>query len=239
MSYYQPRQYIFDGKSILLNQYDEVNRDRYDQTFEAGVVQNEEPVRESGYDQFNQSNNLAQSNTMGQSTNLQQTNQAATQKEFTENKKTDYKLVPEELIEELKNNYYQQMGYIQNDPEKLYKYFLEFRVKEKKGLRINRRLQPLMKYTNDDVYYSIKHYYQMFLDTIKNGSTMAGSTSKMFLKTMKPQSQNKTMQKTKTNQISDDIMRRLYPRQKKIEENEKNKMNCYDFGGFFIKLLDN
>ena len=62
MSYYQPRQYIFDGKSILLNQYDEVNRDRYDQTFEDGVVQNEEPVRESGYDQFNQSNNLAQSN---------------------------------------------------------------------------------------------------------------------------------------------------------------------------------
>ena len=151
MSYYQPRQYIFDGKSILLNQYDEVNRDRYDQTFEDGVVQNEEPVRESGYDQFNQSNNLAQSNTMGQSTNLQQTKQAATQKEFTENKKTDYKLVPEELIEELKNNYYQQMGYIQNDPEKLYKYFLEFRVKEKKGLRINKRLQPLMKYTNDDV----------------------------------------------------------------------------------------
>ena len=239
MSYYQPRQYIFDGKSILLNQYDEVNRDRYDQTFEDGIVQNEEPVRKSGYDQFNQSNNLAQSNTMGQSTNLQQTNQAATQKEFTENKKTDYKLVPEELIEELKNNYYQQMGYIQNDPEKLYKYFLEFRVKEKKGLRINKRLQPLMKYTNDDVYYSIKHYYQVFLDTIKNGSTMAGSTSKMFLKTMKPQSQNKTMQKTKTNQMSDDIMRRLYPQQKKIEENEKNKMNCYDFGRFFIKLLDN
>ena len=233
MSYYHPRQYIFDGKSILCNQYDEVNRDRYDQTFEDGVVENEDQVRSSSLtntQNFNQ-NRISQQNEP----------QPQQQKEFTETAQKNYTLVPEELIEELKNNYYRQMGYVQNDPDKLYKYFLEFRVKEKKGLRINTRLKPLMKYSNDDVYYSIKHYYQVFLDTLKNGSTMAGSTKFIFKSMMRPQSQNSTLKKTnkQNTQKSDEVMKRLYPRQKQLDENEKNKMNCYDFGGFFIKLLDN
>ena len=87
-----------------------------------------------------------------------------------------------------------------------------------------------MKYSNDDVYYSIKHYYQVFLDTLKNGSTMAGSTKFIFKSMMRPQSQNNTLKKTnkQNTQKSDEVMKRLYPRQKQLDENEKNKMNCYD-----------
>ena len=48
MSY--PRQYIFDGQSILLNKYDDVEEAKYDQNFEDIVIEDEVP-------NMNQSNN--------------------------------------------------------------------------------------------------------------------------------------------------------------------------------------
>ena len=33
-SYYQPRQYILDGKSIILDKYADVEKEKYDQTFD-------------------------------------------------------------------------------------------------------------------------------------------------------------------------------------------------------------
>ena len=41
MSVYQPRQYMFDGNSILLNKYEDVEKEKYDQHFE-DVVEDED-----------------------------------------------------------------------------------------------------------------------------------------------------------------------------------------------------
>ena len=46
MSSYQPRQYLFDGNSILLNKYADVEEQKYDQNFE-DVVEDDPDIKQS------------------------------------------------------------------------------------------------------------------------------------------------------------------------------------------------
>ena len=72
MSY--PRQYIFDGQSILLNKYDDVEEPKYDQNYEDAVIEDEVPNINQSNTNFNQSSNqnFYNSNPMNSQTNYNQ-----------------------------------------------------------------------------------------------------------------------------------------------------------------------
>ena len=172
MSY--PRQYIFDGQSILLNKYDDVEEAKYDQNFEDIVIEDDVPNVNQSNNNFNQSTNqnFYNTNPMNSQTNYNQNmnqtgmsqneynqsqnnfNQTKYQNNPQENNQVNYQLIPEQLFQNLKDEYYRQKGYMQTNPDELFKFFLSYRVKEKKHLKINKRIQPLLNYSNDDVNFA-------------------------------------------------------------------------------------
>ena len=302
MSY--PRQYIFDGQSILLNKYDDVEEPKYDQNYEDAVIEDEVPNINQSNTNFNQSSNqnFYNSNPMNSQTNynqnmnqtgmsqtnynqnmnqtgMSQTNYNQSQNNFNqtnysntnqfyqtkyqnnpqENNQVNYQLIPEQLFQNLKDEYYRQKGYMQTNPDELFKFFLSYRVKEKKHLKINKRIQPLLNYSNDDVNYSIQHYNKIFMENLQ--SQMNGYSTQYYSSNNYPSNQFKTQNMNKTNnafssfvdyfggtgqsvensfkpKFTNETMRRLYPKQKEIEQREESKMNVSDFQSFFSKLLD-
>ena len=288
MSY--PRQYIFDGQSILLNKYDDVEEAKYDQNFEDIVIEDEVPNMNQSNNNFNQSTNqnFYNTNPMNSQTNynqnmnqtgmsqneynqsqnnFNQTNYSNTNQFYQtkyqnnpqENNQVNYQLIPEQLFQNLKDEYYRQKGYMQTNPDELFKFFLSYRVKEKKHLKINKRIQPLLNYSNDDVNYSIQHYNKIFMENLQ--SQMNGYSTQYYSSNNYPSNQFKTQNMNKTNnafssfvdyfggtgqsvensfkpKFTNETMRRLYPKQKEIEQREESKMNVSDFQSFFSRLLD-
>ena len=153
-----------------------------------------------------------------------------TQSEFKLDDNEDYKLIPQTLILNLKDEYTKQKGYMQTNAEELFKFFLNYRVQENKGIKINKKIKPLMKYSNGDINYSIEYYNKFFLDDLQ--SQINRYSEKYNIN----QKQNSEKDKAK---FTKETMRRLYPNQKELDEIEEKEMNVNNFQKFFSKLLDN
>ena len=153
-----------------------------------------------------------------------------TQSEFKLDDNEDYKLIPQTLILNLKDEYTKQKGYMQTNAEELFKFFLNYRVQENKGIKINKKIKPLMKYSNGDINYSIEYYNKFFLDDLQ--SQINRYSEKYNIN----QKQNSEKDKPK---FTKETMRRLYPNQKELDEIEEKEMNVNNFQKFFSKLLDN
>jgi hypothetical protein len=279
MSVYQPRQYMFDGNSILLNKYEDVEKEKYDQHFEDVVEEDPNIQQSNNYfktkdlnnpellntklsntnEQIGESQNQFNPNQTGFSqTKYQNPNQTGfsqtkyqnpnqTQSQLQEN----YQLIPQPLYENLRDEFYRQKGYMQTNPDVLFKFFLNYRVQEKKGLTINRRIQPLMQYSNDDINFSIQHYNKIFMENLQsqiNGySTQYNSKNYQSTQSINPYSNfvnyfggtGQSVENSFKPKFTNETMRRLYPKQIEIEKREESKMNVSDFPCFFSKLLDN
>ena len=280
MSSYQPRQYLFDGNSILLNKYADVEEQKYDQNFE-DVVEDDPDIKQStNYFKTKDLNNpellntqlSGKNNETGQNqfspnqTGFSQTkyqNPNQTQSQFQEKNQDNYQLIPQQYFENLRDEFYRQKGYMQTNPDVLFKFFLNYRVQEKKGLKINKRIQPLMIYSNDDINYSIQHYNKIFMENLQ--SQMNGYSTQYNSNNYPSNQFNSNYNMRQTNQtnnnfssfvnyfggtgqnvenafkpkFTNETMRRLYPKQIEIEKREESKMNVSDFNNFFRKLLDN
>ncbi len=266
-SYYQPRQYILDGKSIILDKYADVEKEKYDQTFDdvvesqnfnanSQINQSQNPTNQNFNNNNSTMNNLINDyyynsqNPYNNNTNYNQSNLKQTgfsENPNVENQKTQYNLVPQILIENLQNYFYRQKGYMPTNPDSLFKYFLDFRVQKAKGLRINKQINELLNYSDDDVLYSIKELNRVMMENLNNGSRSTNPSS-FYFKTGEGQNIDTRINYFQptglevTNQFkpkfTKDTMRRLYPKQKQLEDNEKNRLNCYDFQSYFPKLLD-
>ena len=280
MSSYQPRQYLFDGNSILLNKYADVEEQKYDQNFE-DVVEDDPDIKQStNYFKTKDLNNpellntqlSGKNNETGQNqfspnqTGFSQTkyqNPNQTQSQFQEKNQENYQLIPQQYFENLRDEFYRQKGYMQTNPDVLFKFFLNYRVQEKKGLKINKRIQPLMIYSNDDINYSIQHYNKIFMENLQ--SQMNGYSTQYNSNNYPSNQFNSNYNMRQTNQtnnnfssfvnyfggtgqnvenafkpkFTNETMRRLYPKQIEIEKREESKMNVSDFNNFFRKLLDN
>ena len=280
MSSYKPRQYLFDGNSILLNKYADVEEQKYDQNFE-DVVEDDPDIKQStNYFKTKDLNNpellntqlSGKNNETGQNqfspnqTGFSQTkyqNPNQTQSQFQEKNQENYQLIPQQYFENLRDEFYRQKGYMQTNPDVLFKFFLNYRVQEKKGLKINKRIQPLMIYSNDDINYSIQHYNKIFMENLQ--SQMNGYSTQYNSNNYPSNQFNSNYNMRQTNQtnnnfssfvnyfggtgqnvenafkpkFTNETMRRLYPKQIEIEKREESKMNVSDFNNFFRKLLDN
>ena len=141
-SNYQPRQYILDGKSIILDKYADVEKEKYDQTFDDVVEsqnfnannqlnQSQNPTNQNFYNNNSTYNNLINDyynsgGSYNNNTNYNQSNLKKTgfsENPNVENQKTQYNLVPQILIENLQNYFYRQKGYMPTNPDSLLNIF--------------------------------------------------------------------------------------------------------------------
>ena len=119
------RIYYFDGKSILLDTYDEKN---FDQIFEDsknpkfGSSQVDSPIKDKVIS--DRSMSKLQGNNNNSIDNLKESN--------AEN--ISPKLLSKEVFLIIKDHYYKTKGYIENRPEILFEFFIEFKTFEKVNL---------------------------------------------------------------------------------------------------------
>ena len=192
---------------------------------------------------INQKQNLNKSNittlnkeNINQSNNIKK-NKTQSQLFFPkDSSQIEYHLFPEYLFYNLKEEYLRHKGYDQTNSDEIFRFFLNYRVQEKKEITINKKIEPLMKYSNEDINYSIDYYSKIYLDNLQSqiNRYSAKANIKKFQNNQLKKNQNINKPK-----FTKETMRRLYPNQTEIEQNEKNKMNIFDFSNFFIKLLDN
>lgn len=212
LNVYQPRQYLFNGSSILLDQYADVNVNmgRFDQTFEDAVNDPSNSVVRSQYQ--SQNNDISQSAYINQP-HIQNNSEAIQNinvnqqpyphnpgQEFREDRPEKFNLVPQELLEALKTEHLKKIGYEQKDPEMLYKQFQEYRKLDTRRKIKNPQIIELLKYSDADVYYSLKKLQEEY---------------KKYIEAALEKQLNKTKRKP----------------------NKKNKRNCDDFKGFFKNLV--
>ena len=128
------RMYYFDGKSILLDTYDDKN---FDQVFEDSNQKFVKPSLTQEKVLSDRSFSKIQENNMSNN-NISQNNMS---QDYLKESKTDNytpKLLPKEVFLTIKDQYYKTKGYIENRPEVLFEFFLEYKAFEKvKKLKIN------------------------------------------------------------------------------------------------------
>lgn len=116
------RMYYFDGKNILLDTYDERG---FDQVFEDS--KNPKLAQSITIDQKEKDNKIISDRSMSQLQGQNQNNISLDQ--FKESKIDSYspKLLPREVFLNIKDQYYKTKGYIENRPDILFEFFLEFK----------------------------------------------------------------------------------------------------------------
>ena len=217
---------LFDSNSNFNN--------TYGNTFQS---QNNFYNRTDGQNLINQNNNM---NNVGMRTNYQP---YYPNNQNIQNSNTQFNSQSlEKEVENLYDFYYARRGYFPNEPDTLYKFYIEYKNQYDKGIRVNERLKPLMQYIKEDVKECIKYCINRIRNRFRGNSTNYNSTfsdSNKFKRTANFSSSMDLKVKNSYNpKFSKETLRRLYPRQTELEMREKQKLNCDNFNQFFKKLLD-
>jgi hypothetical protein len=207
------RMYYYDGKNILLDNYD--HSSKFDQYYD-DPNNNNSLMRTQDPKSFN---NTQPSNKNWNSGEEQGGN--VTGKSFmnnTQNSQQVY-LIPEEVINVLKDNFSKAKGYMEHKPDTLFNHVREYRGFQRKGLTVPLRLQPLLQYSDNDIWYSLNYYYEQIQQKRERHRSNNAPIVNKF--------------KTK---FSNDTMKRLYPYMKD-EEVEKQNKNLYNIDKFFERMV--
>ena len=143
-------------------------------------------------------------------------------------------------VEKLYDYYYMFKGYFQNNPSELFNFYLDFKNRYNKGIRVPKRIQGLMIYREEDVDICIRNYLINVRNRFKNnseyGSTDYNSRYKRSVSAMK--GYNSNIKNEHNVRFTKDTLKRLYPKQEEIDKKNEEKLNCDDdFIKFFQKLL--
>ena len=247
--------YQTSSKFPVYNNNSNPNLNYPEQSF--GNTKNNQMIASNGFEKSYQNNFGQTYNNVNN--NMNTTNMAQTQdmkaktfspgQEINENNTQNYQLTPEsrrqlELeIEKLYDYYYMTKGYFQSDPGELFNFYLDFKRRYKKGVRVPKKLENLMLFREIDVEECIN----AFLDNLKNrfktgylkennSSTYPNSAIKRSISAKKGFDNN--IKNTYHLNFSKETQERLYPRLKEIEKREREKQNCDDFNSYFKKLLE-
>ena len=188
-------------------------------------------------EQFNNNNNGPGMYTNYNYQNNQNINNTQTQNQTYQKIKKNL----EPLIENLYDYYYRTKGFFQNDPNELIKFYEEYKKKYNKGIRVAESIKELMEYREEDVIQCIHEYIYNLKDRIRNSSTTyksKGSQSKFFRSASFSKAGDTNVINKHNPKFTNETLKRLYPRQEKIEKREKEKLNCDNFHSFFQKLLN-
>ena len=147
----------------------------------------------------------------------------------------------EKLVQNLYDYYYSTIGFFQNDPKLLFQFFMEYKAKFLKGIKVSEKIKELMYYKEEDVERCIYEFLNNIKDKMRSASTYYNSSG-VNSKIKKSASFSRPGEYNINNKcnytFTKDTLRRLYPKQKEIEQREKEKLNCTNFPLFFKKLLN-
>ena len=168
--------YIWDGRSIVYDPQFTGKQLTYDQVIE----DNQSSYGYQSQSQIGQSQGFPQgfANSSMRSMNDQQplySHQAS----YIEKEPENYQLIDKALIDTLSLDYYRHKGFLQSKPDELFKYFLEYRSRQKRFMKVNDTIKPLLNYRDEDVQYSIDYYlnpkdgsaYNFFSADLGGGAT--------------------------------------------------------------------
>ena len=106
-------------------------------------------------------------------------------------------------------------GYFQNNPSELFNFYLDFKNRYNKGIRVPKRIQGLMIYREEDVDICIRNYLINVRNRFKNnseyGSTDYNSRYKRSMSAMK--GYNSNIKNEHNVRFTKDTLKRLYPKQ--------------------------
>lgn len=216
------RMYIFDGQNIANDNYEEViTKKKFDQVFECNPSMSNTLIKSanSTLKQPDASFNQSYQNFMQSNENFLKQNEEDHKSEYKSTQYVKVNLLPEELITGLKDHYYKVRGMIENKPEVLFNFFNEFKTYPKRGLKIPQKIQGLFSFTDEDIYYSLKFYYDTML------KSMAETKTSTVLGTKYHRS-GVIVNKFKT-KFSQETLKRLYPIETKEEVNNINNIERF------------
>ena len=165
----EERSYLWNGQVILPSKYPDLERanKKFDQEMDEPL---EESVLAQSSLKFNKTDNKVNNNNSGSYEKnagyLTQTKGGFNETNATNNKR-QYNLIEEKYIESLNDFYLSRVGYVQNDPDQLFKFFLKFRRQDQKGQKVHIQIRDLMKFNNDDILYSIKYYHNKYIQKLQ------------------------------------------------------------------------
>ncbi|MCQ2816283.1 MAG: hypothetical protein MJ252_03355 [archaeon] len=231
--------YIWNGKSVIYDPNFNGQQATYDQVVEDN---------NSSYGYQSQSQ-LGQSQTQGFATSTIRQNEQplySQQGTYIEKEPENYQLIDKSLIDNLSLDYYRRKGFLQTKPDELFKYFLEYRSRQKRYMKVPDTIKPLLPYRDGDIQYSIDYYlnpkdgstYNFFSSNLfpTGANTKEAKTTTGFRK--KKPYQSDLQNSNENPQFTKDTMRRLYKPQKEMEEREENKLNTENFDDFFKTLVN-
>jgi hypothetical protein len=223
------RMYYYDQKYILMDDVDESKR--FDQNYDE--FYNSRDSKSNFYQSNISQNNMKNLMSSGENYNSQnipiQNSHDQTLPNQVQNSHVDLdnqqnqtsNLLSEALISALKDQYQKTKGYMEHNPEVLLAYVQEYKSFVKKGLKIPYRIYPFLGFSDSDIYFSLKYYFDELMKT-KEKMRLTNS-SRLIV--------NKFRTK-----FSKETLKRLYPFLKD-EEAEKQEKNLYHLDKFVERLV--
>ena len=124
-------------------------------------------------------------------------------------------LIPENLILNIKDTFYKKRGYIENKPETLFEFVMEYRSFLKRGLKVPNKIAPILDFLDEDIYNSLRLFHQAYVQSYNNTYNSFTKKSTMSIRGI-------SIDKFKS-KFSEDTLKRLYPHLKPDEELMKTK----------------
>ena len=144
-------------------------------------------------------------------------------------------------VEKLYDYYYFTKGYFQTVPEELFKFYLEYKRRYNRGVRVPKKLEALMLFREEDVDECIRDFLIKVRNRFKSSDMNENASTYQNSKFIRSMSSTKgfdnNIKNTYTKKLTKETAERLYPRLKELEKREKEKQNCDDFNSYFKKLL--
>lgn len=139
-------------------------------------------------------------------------------------------------VEKLYDYYYLTKGYFQNDPNELYNFYLDFRIRYDKGINIPKRLNNLMKYRDEDIDKCIDEFLKNVKDRFKTNLSSTTQNSRIKKCQSAKKSFDNTIKNTYKKTSYQNIVNNLYP--KSLQKKNENIRNCdLTFDEFFKKIV--
>jgi hypothetical protein len=196
-------------------------------------VGNNQNFNSTSHININQSNIMANNNSFNYSAENFQNYQHGDQmgvtnymNQYNQYPQQEQNILPENLISALKDQYYKTKGYIENKPDILMDFIVDYKNFSKKGMRVPTKVQPFLPINNEDIYNSLLFYHNQFIMSNNQYKTGMKTNSKM----------NISKFKTK---FTAETLKRLYPGLKSDEEMQKLKstLNSPEMVEKFIQKL--
>ena len=197
---------------------------------------------------YNNVNNNMNMTNMSRTQDMKKAKTFSPGQEINENNAQTYQLTPEsrrqlELeVEKLYDYYYMTKGYFQSEPGELFNFYLDFKRRYNKGVRVPKKLENLILFREIDVEECLNAFINKVKNRFKSGylrensSTYQNSGFKRSISAKKTFDNN--IKNTYHLKLTKETQERLYPRLKEIEKREREKQNCEDFNTYFKKLLE-